>query len=196
MFSPSGEKLSIAVEAFVTTVTKLSPGAAKTSTAGTRASTVGEKVSLSGEKRFLVKNRRKNVLKTKFNRTEVKNMAKVQVKRIKKKVLKILNAWNELAPSVLKFRKTKKEDFEAGIADAQAVENEIEDLEVRLKAKKAERDSMYTSLEDDGVDIRRGVDGHEDFGADSQLYGAMGFVRESEKKSGLTHKTKNRGENK
>ncbi|MET0751858.1 MAG: hypothetical protein ABWZ66_00675 [Pyrinomonadaceae bacterium] len=117
-------------------------------------------------------------------------MANVQVKRIKEKVLRILNAWNELAPNVLKFRKTKKEDFEAKIAAAQAVEDEIADMEVRLKAKKAERDSIYTSLEADGVDIRRGVDGHEDFGTDSQLYGAMGFVRESEKKSGLTHKTK------
>lgn len=117
----------------------------------------------------------------------------VAVKRIKEKVLRILNAWNEIAPGVLKFRKTKKEDFEAKIAAAQAVEDEIEDLRTRLKAKETERDTIYASLDDDAVDIRKGVDGHEDYGTDSQLYGAMGFIRESEKKSGLTRKTKDSG---
>ena len=35
-----------------------------------------------------------------------------------------------------------------------------------------------------------GVAGNPDFGNDSPLYGAMGFVRKSEKKSGLTRKRK------
>ena len=35
-----------------------------------------------------------------------------------------------------------------------------------------------------------GVAGSPDYGNDSPLYGAMGFVRKSEKKSGLTRKKK------
>jgi len=113
----------------------------------------------------------------------------VAVKRIKERVLRILNAWNEIAPNVLKFRKTAKADFQAKIAAGQAVEDEIVALRVQLKAKEDERDMIYASLDDDGVDIRKGVDGHEDYGTDSPLYGAMGFVRDSERDSGLTRRT-------
>lgn len=120
-------------------------------------------------------------------------MAGVAVKRIKKKVIRILNAWNELAPDVLKFRKTLRADFAARIAAGQTVEDEIADLRVRLKAKENERDAIYSSLEDDGVDVRKGVSGHEDYGSDSPLYGAMGFKRDSERESGLTRKNKNNG---
>ena len=36
--------------------------------------------------------------------------------------------------------------------------------------------------------IVEGVIGHEDFGKDSALYEALGFVRKSQRKSGLTRK--------
>lgn len=118
-------------------------------------------------------------------------MAKVQVKRIKEKIITIQNAWNEGAPTVEEFRNTKKADFDADIAAAQAVEDEIADLKAQLKMKEDDRDNRYNKLEDDGIDIAEGVRGHKDFGRDSALYGAMGFVRQSEKKSGLTRKIKN-----
>jgi hypothetical protein len=117
-------------------------------------------------------------------------MALVAVKRIKEKVLKILNAWLEGASAVTEFRNTKKSEFEARVAAAQVVEDEIADLKAQLSLKEAERDDLYKQLDVDAVDIRKGVEGHKDYGDDSPLYGLMGFVRKSERKSGLTHKKK------
>jgi hypothetical protein len=121
-------------------------------------------------------------------------MPKVQVKRIRQRVLQIQNAWNEGAADIIEFRNTKKADFDADIIAARAVEDEIEELKARIKMKEDERDNRYAKLDDDGIDIAEGVRGHKDFGSDSALYGAMGFVRKSERKSGLTRKTKT-GEN-
>jgi len=117
-------------------------------------------------------------------------MAQVKVKRIKEKINTIKNAWNEGAPDVEEFRNTKKTTFASDITAAQAVEDEIADLKAQLKMKEDDRDDRYAKLEDDAIDIAEGVRGHKDYGRDSALYGAMGFVRQSEKKSGLTHKKK------
>jgi hypothetical protein len=118
-------------------------------------------------------------------------MPKVQVKRARAKVLQIQNAWNEGAPEVTEFRNTVKATFDADIAAAQAVDEEIANLKAQTKMKEDERDDRYAKLEADGVDIGKGVVGHKNYGDDSPLYGAMGFVRKSERKSGLTRKTKN-----
>jgi hypothetical protein len=120
-------------------------------------------------------------------------MAKVKVKQIKEKSLKIQNAWNEGAPDVTEFRETKKSEYDARIAAGQAVEDEIEALKAQISMKEDQRDNIYSLLGDDNVDIRKGVEGHKDYGDDSPLYGSMGFARKSERKSGLTHKPKNGG---
>ena len=117
-------------------------------------------------------------------------MSKISFKKIKERVLKILNAWLEGASTVIEFKNTKRVDFEARIAQAQAIEDEIADLRTRLSLKEDKRDDIYAQLDDDAVDIRKGVEGHKDFGDDSPLYGSMGFVRKSERKTGLMRKTK------
>ena len=103
--------------------------------------------------------------------------------------MKTSDAWKEGAPSV-EFSGFKLVDFDAGITAAQAVEDEIDDLEAQLKMKKAERDAKYGSLDDDSVKVRNGVVADPNFGDDSPLYGAMGFIRKSERASGLTRKKK------
>lgn len=117
----------------------------------------------------------------------------VQVKKIKLRVLQIQNAWNEGGASAGEFRNTKKTDFDGRITAAQIAEDEAADLKTQLSMKLDEIADKYASLEDDAVDIRQGVAGHKDFGDDSELYGAMGFTRKSERKSGLTFKKKNDG---
>ena len=67
---------------------------------------------------------------------------------------------------------------------------EIADLEAELKMKRDVRDDKYVALNDKRSKVGLGVAGNPDFGNDSPLYGAMGFVRKSEKKSGLTRKKK------
>lgn len=118
-------------------------------------------------------------------------MPKVPVKQIRERVIRMRNAWNEGAPEVTEFRNVTKTQFEADIAAAQALDEEIANEKTQTKMKEDMRDNMYAKLDDDGVDVGKGVVGHKNYGDDSPLYGAMGFVRKSERKSGLTHKKKN-----
>jgi hypothetical protein len=123
-------------------------------------------------------------------------MEKVQIKRIKAKVLRIQNAWNEGAPHITEFLHTAKPDFDADITAGQASEDLIADLKAKTALEETNRDKIYARLEDSAVDIRSGVSGHKEFGDDSALYGTMGFVRRSERRSGLTRgkKKKNGGD--
>lgn len=52
------------------------------------------------------------------------------------------------------------------------------------------RDDKYVALNDKRSKVGLCVAGDPAYGNDSPLYGAMGFVRKSEKKSGLTRKKK------
>lgn len=64
------------------------------------------------------------------------------------------------------------------------------ELNAELKMKRDVRDDKYVALNDKRSKVGLGVAGSPDYGNDSPLYGAMGFVRKSEKKSGLTRKKK------
>jgi hypothetical protein len=58
----------------------------------------------------------------------------------------------------------------------------------QVKLKKTELEERYKNLSKMSIDVRDGVEGHADFGNDHPLYDAMGFVRFSDRKSGLTQK--------
>ena len=70
------------------------------------------------------------------------------------------------------------------------VDQQYADLLAQAKMKADERDRLYQDLSDDSVNIRDGVEGHEDFGPDHSIYETMGFTRVSQRKSGLTRKKK------
>lgn len=61
-------------------------------------------------------------------------------------------------------------------------------LKAELKMKSDVRDAKYKALDHQRSKVGLGVAGSPDNGNDSPLYGAMGFVHKSEKKSGLTRK--------
>lgn len=118
----------------------------------------------------------------------------VAVKRIKEKALQIQNAWNEGAPTVTEFRNTKKVDYDADIAAGQASEDRIADLKAQLSMEEDNCDTIYTRINGSNVDVHLGVKGHKDFGEDHPIVGAMGFVRKSERASGLTRGKKEDGD--
>ena len=60
--------------------------------------------------------------------------------------------------------------------------------------KRDVRDDKYVAAGDKRSKVGMGVDGDPTYGNDSPLYGAMGFVRESEKKTSLTRKKTTKGE--
>ncbi|MDX6404754.1 MAG: hypothetical protein QOH70_2209 [Blastocatellia bacterium] len=110
-------------------------------------------------------------------------------KRIRERVNQMNKAWLQGAPTV-KFKGITQTNFQADIQAADADDKAIADLETQIGMLKDGRDAKYARLNDDSVKIRDGVEGHEDFGSDHPMYEAMGFVRDSTRKSGLTRKKK------
>ena len=116
-------------------------------------------------------------------------MANLNIKLLKEKVSKMLAAWLEGAPDVI-FMGIARKDLDTKCKQAEALENEIADLEAQKKLKEDQLADVYLEMNEMTVDVRNGVSGDKAFGDDSALYGAMGYVRKSERKSGLTRKVK------
>jgi hypothetical protein len=113
-------------------------------------------------------------------------MARINIKEIKAQCDEMSAGWKN--DSTDEFNGIKRADFDADRTAAQMLEDEIAQDEAALKIKKDQRDAKYQKLSADRVKVGKGVAGHKDYGDDSELYGAMGFVRKSERRSGLTHK--------
>ena len=116
-------------------------------------------------------------------------MANVDNKRVKEQCNVMNDAWVEGAPGA-KFMGIAQTAFQTDIEAAAADDAAIADLETELKMKRDVRDGKYKALNQQRSNIGLGVAGDPAYGNDSPLYGAMGFVRKSEKKSGLTRKKK------
>ncbi len=100
-----------------------------------------------------------------------------------------LSALRNLAPDT-KFKGKGLAEFSAQTERSFASRRRLADLgdqitnELTVRENEDERSLVML---DDIVD---GLVGHEDFGDDSALYEALGFVRKSQRKSGLTRKRK------
>jgi len=70
--------------------------------------------------------------------------------------------------------------------NAAADDAAIADLEAELKMKRDVRDGRYLAFNEKRSKVGLGVAGSAAYGNDSPLYGAMGFVRKSDRASGLT----------
>lgn len=116
-------------------------------------------------------------------------MAKVDIKSVREKCNVMNDAWVEGAPTV-EFNGITQAAFLADITACAADDAAIGDLEAELKMKREVRDDKYVALNEKRSKVGLGVAGSAAYGNDSPLYGAMGFVRKSDRASGLTRKTK------
>ena len=116
-------------------------------------------------------------------------MPTIDVKGIREKINVMNDAWFEGAKSTV-FNGIAQGDFQAAIEAAAADDAAIADLEAEIKMKRDVRDDKYKALDQQRSKVGQGVAGDPNFGNDSPLYGAMGFVRKSERASGLTRKKK------
>ncbi len=114
-------------------------------------------------------------------------MATINVKLLREKVSKMLSAWLEGAAEA-SFMGIKRDTLAALSTQAETVEEELDDLRAQVKMKEDELADINTQMSNMTVAVGNGVRGDANFGDDSALYGAMGFVRKSERKSGLTRK--------
>ena len=96
-------------------------------------------------------------------------------------------AWKELAPQE-SFAGMTLAGFEAATALPLTLRDQILGLEKQLEGRKTERtkaDAAARLLLDLVVNSVRGT---PQYGPDSSLYRALGYVRKSERRSGLTRK--------
>lgn len=108
---------------------------------------------------------------------------------IKKRAVKMDDAWKEGAPTV-EFMGVTQTDLNAKITDIETKEQTLDDLRTQVKMLEDEVSDDYAGLDETLVDVGNGVRGSKDYGDDSPLYGAMGFIRKSERASGSTRKPK------
>jgi len=108
-------------------------------------------------------------------------------KEIRDRVTRMNTAWAQGAPTIT-FRKITQAGFQADINAVAAEEQELADMEAQAQMKRTSIENKYKKLGEDSNNIREGVEGHEDFGPDHAMIEAMGFVRASDRKSGLTRK--------
>ncbi len=114
-------------------------------------------------------------------------MAKVNIKEIIARAAKMLDAWRQGAAGV-KFMNIGQPDFQADYDEVQTELQAIADEEASIKMRKVAVAAKAAALQKKSVRVREGVEGDPDFGSDSPLYAAMGFVIDSLRKSGLTRK--------
>ena len=110
-------------------------------------------------------------------------------KQIEDATNSIVNAWTTLAPAAVfggmtlaQYKTTVKPSF-----DARAT---LANLDAQMTAALDERDNADTATADANQKVVKGVVGDPAFGDNSDLYDAMGYVRKSDRASGLTKKSK------
>ena len=114
---------------------------------------------------------------------------KINRLRVKERAVTMNNAWAEGAPKI-SFMDIPQEVLANAILQAENLENTSADLRAQLKMIEDKIDDAYVGIDGMIVNVANGVRGDKNYGDDSPLYGAMGFVRKSERKSGLTRKKK------
>ena len=115
---------------------------------------------------------------------------KIDKTMIKKRAVKMNDAWKEGAPDV-EFMDVSQTELNTKITNIETKEQTLDDLRAQVKMLEDEISDDYGELDDTIIDVGNGVRGSKAYGDDSPLYGAMGFVRKSDRASGLTRKTKN-----
>jgi hypothetical protein len=80
-------------------------------------------------------------------------------------------------------------DFETAMQDAADAEAATAEAVANVENKRVERDAKVVTLQLKIALVINGVVGNPAYGPDSDLYGAMGYIRKSQRKSGLTQKS-------
>jgi inhibitor of KinA sporulation pathway (predicted exonuclease) len=108
------------------------------------------------------------------------------------RIERILKGWETLAPGK-SFGGMTLQQFKTAMEPFFRVRDEIRTLEEQRNAKLAERDSIDTESMKKAQLVVNGVLADPTEGPDSALYESFGYVRKSERQSGLTRKQNKNG---
>ena len=106
---------------------------------------------------------------------------------IETKIRTVLNAWRNRA-SKKSFGGITLEEFEAMVQPSLDARERIAKLQDQLKAEQNRRDDFDKASMEKVQAVINGVIGDPSEGPNGDLYEAMGYVRKSERKTGLTRK--------
>jgi hypothetical protein len=110
-------------------------------------------------------------------------------KDIKLKLDEVARAWELLAGSVT-FGGMTLEQFKTAVQASYETRDALATLDKQITAMLNARHDADAESMDKVLLVVNGVVGDPNFGPDSALYEAMGYVRKSARKSGLTRKRK------
>lgn len=110
-------------------------------------------------------------------------------KKIAGKLKVVTGAWEDLAPEK-SFGGMTLEQFKEAIKPSWKAREDVKTYEIALMAAQDQRDDADKESRRLMQLVVNGVKGDPSVGEDSGLYEAMGYVRKSERKSGLTNKGK------
>jgi hypothetical protein len=102
-------------------------------------------------------------------------------------------AWRELAPEAI-FAGMSLAQFEEAVAPPLELRRNILALDKQLNGLRTEKSKVDETANELLELVVNSVRGTPEFGADSALYRAFGYVRKSERKSGLTRKGTSKAE--
>ena len=100
---------------------------------------------------------------------------------------KVLTAWKDLRPAK-QFAGMTLAQFTAKVQPSLDTRATIDGLEEQKKVAMDQRDKADTASNEQLLLVVNAVKGDPDEGEDGELYEAMGYVRKSDRKSGLTRK--------
>lgn len=101
----------------------------------------------------------------------------------------IINAWTTIAPTAI-FAGMTLEQYKAKVKPSFDARVVIQTLADQMIAAVNIRSDVDVVTADENQKVVKSVVGDVSFGDDSNLYETMGYKRKSEKKSGLTKKSK------
>ncbi len=113
---------------------------------------------------------------------------------LEQQITDITNAWTELAPAAT-FGGMTLAQYQAAVKPSLDARATLETLDEQKAQAIVARDNADEVSEDINKKIIKGVVGDVNYGDDSALYEKMGYVRSSQRKTGLTRKSKNGGAN-
>lgn len=112
-----------------------------------------------------------------------------RAKEIGEKLASVLKAWEDLRPAK-SFAGMTLAQFTAAIQPSIDARGTIGKLEDQMTAAMVEQDTADVQSNKQVLLVVNAVKGDVTEGEDGELYAAMGYVRKSERASGLTKKTK------
>ena len=110
-------------------------------------------------------------------------------KEFGEKLKTVIKAWETLRPTK-RFGGMSLEEFKAKVKASLDSRAAIDSLDVQLTAQIDLREKADVVSTDELTLVVNGVKSDRDEGEDGELYETMGYVRKSERKTGLTRKNK------